>query len=402
MPEPAKCDRRAQKIAIVTPRVELQGTVGGAETLLLRYAERLVQQGREVTLLTTCARDHFTWSNELPAGCDRTGPCEIIRFAVDPRDAKVYHQLCLAMARTSSLTPAQEHTWLRNSVHCSDLYAHLRTDGQRYDCILAGPYLFGVVYTAALIHPAKTLLVPCLHDEPFARLALMQTLFHTVHGCLFNSEPEQELAQALYEFPARKGRVVGMGIPDANGRPREEIDRGISGLTPYVLYCGRREGGKGTPLLCDYMHAFRARTERDLKLVFTGSGPIEAPAGLYPHILDLGFVSERKKHAVMAGALAFIHPSMLESFGIVLLEAWMAQCPALVRSGSKVLRWHCRRGQGGLWFANYPEFEEALLLLLDKEGLRDALGRAGKQYVTAHYAWPAVEARLLAAIDSIP
>ena len=40
----------------------------------------------------------------------------------------------------------------------------------------------------------------------------------------------------------------------------------------------------------------------------------------------------------MAGALAFCHPSVNESFGIVLLESWLARTPALVHAGSDVLQ----------------------------------------------------------------
>ena len=281
---------RAERIAIVTPRFSEGGTVGGAETLLNQLAGRAAADGRRVTLLTTCARDHFSWKNEWPAGRTRAGALDVIRFAVDERDAAAYHKLDAAMARGETLSADDEQTWIRNSVNCSSLYTHLREHGGEYDRILAGPYLFGVVYSAALIHPDKTLLVPCLHDEPFARLGIMKPLFEKARGCLFNTEPERDFAKSLFRIPDARCRVVGMGIASFDADPGAFARRpGIYG--PYVVYSGRREGGKGTPLLCDYMNAFRERTRRDVKLVFTGSGPIEAPTDLLPHITDLGFVS---------------------------------------------------------------------------------------------------------------
>ena len=81
----------------------------------------------------------------------------------------------------------------------------------------------------------------------------------------------------------------------------------------------------------------------------------------------------------MAGALAFVHPSTFESFGIVLLESFLAGTPALVHARSEVLRWQCRRSGGGLWFRHYPDFEEELLLLLNNENLRKRMGAAGKK-----------------------
>lgn len=391
---------RAERIAIIAPRFSESGTVGGAETLLNQLAVRAAAAGCRVTLLTTCAQNHFTWQNDCPPGRFRAGGVEVIRFAVDERDVAEYLRLDAAMNRREPLTPDDEERWIRNSVNCSSLYQHLGEHGADYDRILAGPYLFGVVYFASLVHPEKTLLVPCLHDEPFARLGIMKKLFGKVRGCLFNTEPEREFAQQLFGLPDSKGRVVGMGIPSFEADAAAFARR--SGMSkPYVLYSGRREGGKGTPLLCDYMNAFRERTGRDVKLVFTGSGPIEAPPELLPHVVDLGFVSEQEKREAMAGAAAFIHPSILESLGIVLLEAWMARTPALVHAESRVLRWQCEQSNAGLWFRNYPEFEAELLMLLERPSLRDALGRNGREYVTREYSWTSVEQRLFDAMDNL-
>jgi glycosyltransferase involved in cell wall biosynthesis len=60
---------------------------------------------------------------------------------------------------------------------------------------------------------------------------------------------------------------------------------------------------------------------------------------------------------------------------------------------------HCRTSNGGLWFKNYPEFEEALSLLLTRPALRTAMGKAGERYVRETYSWPAVETRLMAALS---
>jgi glycosyltransferase involved in cell wall biosynthesis len=96
-----------------------------------------------------------------------------------------------------------------------------------------------------------------------------------------------------------------------------------------------------------------------------------------------------------------VHPSTLESLGIVLLEAFMAGTPALVHAGSEVLQWQCRRSGAGLWFRNYPEFEEELVRLLDDGNLRRAMGAAGREYVRREYAWDVVEERFEDALASL-
>ena len=391
---------RADRLVFIAPRFAEHGTVGGAETLLKNLAEHAATAGRRVTFLTTCAQNHFSWENTLPPGQRRVGNLDVHFFPVDAdRNVSAFLRVQSQIDHGAPLGPHDEETWIQNSVNSRALCEHLRTHGGDYDRVLAGPYLFGVTYNASRIWPEKTFLVPCLHDENFAYLGIMRGMFDRVAGCLFNSAPERELAQRLYAFPAAKSAVVGMGLDpfevDATAfAKRRGLDK------PYVIYSGRRELLKGTPLLCDYLHAFRERTGRDVKLVCTGSGPIEAPTDLQEHILDLGFVSEQEKHEAMAGAVAFVHPSVNESFGIVLLEAWLARTPGLVHAKSAVLRWQCQQANGGLWFRHYPDFEEALLRLLDDPALRGTLGENGRRYVQTAYAWPAVEHRLFSALDA--
>jgi glycosyltransferase involved in cell wall biosynthesis len=139
------------------------------------------------------------------------------------------------------------------------------------------------------------------------------------------------------------------------------------------------------------MALFRRRTGQDVMLILAGSGAVDPPAELRAHLLDTGFLAENEKHEAMAGALAFCHPSINESFGIVILESWMARAPVLVHARCAVNLDHCRKSHGGLWFLSYPEFEEILLMLLQQKELRGALGAAGRAYVLREYAPDAIE-----------
>ena len=104
---------------------------------------------------------------------------------------------------------------------------------------------------------------------------------------------------------------------------------------------------------------------------------------------------------VLIACIAFIHPSVNESFGIVLLESFLAGTPALVHAKSRVLVAQCRAARAGLWFRHYPDFEAELLRLLDDPAARAALGDAGRRHVAREYAWPAIERKLADAIDSL-
>jgi glycosyltransferase involved in cell wall biosynthesis len=395
-------------IAFVCPRFADGPTIGGAERLLRALAEQVAAAGRRVAFLTTCARDHYSWRNVLEPGVRAVGSLNVFYFPVDEnRDVEAFLRVQGAISRRRPVTRDEELTWLRNSVNSRALLAHLAKDGAAYDRIVAGPYLFGLTYHAALAHPDKTLLVPCLHDEPFADVSAFADMFTRVRGCLFNTEPERALALRRFPelaVPGPGGRrrvleVVGMGLDDVAGDG--ERFRAARGLTaPYILYSGRREPLKGTPLLLDYTAAFRARTGRVLDLVLTGSGAFTVPESLRGHVHDAGFLDEQEKADAMAGAAAFVHPSVNESLGIVLLEAWLTRTPALVHAAGEVLRDQCMRSNGGLWFRHYADFETMLALLLDRPELCRAMGDAGRAYVRREYDWGLIAQRLLNALDA--
>lgn len=389
----------AQRIAFIAPRFSEGNTVGGAETLIKSLAVRAAEAGREVTLLTTCARDHFSWKNELPEGERTYGKLKVMFFPVDQeRNIPAFLSVQETISRGVAVSRKDEQTWLANSVNSRKLYDYLLLHGRAFDRIIAGPYLFGITYFASGLLPDRTMLLPCLHDEPFAYVASIGDMFRNIAGCLFNTEPERDLAVRLYGLRPDQCHVVGMGLDDFESDPLAfAAKRRLN--APYVIYSGRREPLKGTPTLLDYMLAFRLRTGRDVKLVVTGSGHMDIPAGLANHVVDTGFLGEEDKRNAMAGAVAFCHPSRNESLSIVLLESWLARTPALVTARSEVLRYQCNRSNGGLWFSTYPEFEEELLLLLDNKDVRAALGEQGREYVLREYAWDRVEHRLFDALE---
>lgn len=390
---------KSGNIAFVSPRFAEGSTIGGAETLLKKLAEHLADLGHNVTFLTTCATDHFSWKNTLPEGIRYSGKIKVIYFPADEnRDVGSFLDVQQRICRGTHVTEEEEHVWLRNNINSSALCSYLRINTSNFDRIIMGPYLFGLIYFASQIAPEKTFLVPCLHDEPFAYLKSFRKMFLTAKKIMFNTLPEQSLASQIFGMDPEKHSVVGMGIDAFDTEPHAfAIKRNLH--TPYVIYSGRREGLKGTPMLIDYLNAFRKRTSSDIKLVLTGSGAVQLPEEIAPHVLDLGFVEELEKREAMAGAIAFCHPSALESLGIVILESWLAQTPALVNSRSEVLRHQCRKSNGGLWFRNYPEFEESLLLLVQNKTLRDNLGANGRKYVLSEYSWNKVENNLLHALN---
>jgi glycosyltransferase involved in cell wall biosynthesis len=382
------------KIAYICPRFAQGAVTGGAETLIKSLATVSQASGWDVTFLTTCATNHFEWKNDVPEGSRIIDGLKVKFFKVDQnRNIEVFLKTQEIISNKSNPTAGQETDWLRNSVNSSSLYNYLRDKGSEYDLILTGPYLFGLTFFASEIHPEKTVLIPCLHDEGFAYIDSFHKMFNNVKGIMFNTEPEKNLAKRLYNIPERKCSVVGMGLNNFEV-PAGDFRKEHNFTQPYILYSGRREPAKGIPLLLDYVDTFCKRTSKDIKLVFTGTGEINANPAFKKHIIDIGFVSEQEKYRAMAGATAFCHPSVYESFGIVILESWLANTPVLVNGKSEVNRYHCIKSNGGLWFNIYPEFEEELLFLLNRPAVAEAMGNSGKEYVLKNYSWQTVRQKL--------
>ena len=384
----------ARTIAFVVPRYGVH-SAGGAEMLAQGVAERLAASGDEVTVLTTCARDHFTWANHYRPGTETVGGVTVRRFPVDARDrAAEFASIQERISRGAAVSPGEEECWIRGSVHSAPLYDFIGGNRDRFDCFIFLPYLFGTTWSWSAVAPEKSLLIPCLHDEPYARLGIFREMFARVRGILFNSPPERELARRLFETEDARAAVAGMGF-EARPRYRPERFRKRFGLTtPFLLYAGRREEGKNTPLLVEYVRVFKKNNPaQPLSLALLGTGEVRIPPESAGGILDLGYVDEELKHDGYAACLALCQPSVNESLSIVLMEAWLAGTAGIVNARCAVTEGHCARSNGGLAFRDYYEFEECVHLLLERPGLREALAAGGRRYAERDYSWDAALGR---------
>lgn len=389
-------------IDFVLPRFG-PGVVGGAETLGRLLATDLARAGVRVRVLTTCALDHFTWANELRPGVSREGSLEVIRFPIGERDAGVWSRLHSEIDVGLPVSYADQVRWMANSAWSPAMLEFIRGT-ERADWTIAMPYLFGTTTWATAVNPERTVLIPCLHDEPHARSEVVVNTLAAARGLFFNSTTERDFALSLMGLTSDdvpRHTVLGVGYDDvALPPPAEvtaflrdrEIDRG------YLLYVGRREEAKGLPDLFRAYRAYRASSEDPRALALMGSGALPVPTDLAPHVIDLGFVDEDAMRLAYAGALALVHPSRLESLGMVLLEAWLAGTPALVTANGPVLVEHCRASGGGYWWSDDAEFAALVDTLAADPELHSEMAAAGRDYVLTTYQWPLVRARLLASL----
>ncbi|MFN7952587.1 MAG: glycosyltransferase family 4 protein [bacterium] len=381
------------KLAFVIPRFA-EGLVGGAETLALEVLRHLPRSRYQAEVWTTCALDHHSWADHFPEGTTRVGDLTVRRFRTNPRNLELFVHLQHRIHHQLGLSLDEEIEWLSHSVNSDGLLAHVARHADDVDALVFLPYLFGVTLTAAAIAPHKSVLIPCLHDEPYAYLRIVRNLFESVRRILFNSAPEGELAARLYGLDGTREHVVGMGFdlaPRVASGERFRAAHGIRG--PYVLYFGRKEDGKNTNWLARLFASSGCRRREDVKLVFAGSGELALPPGTGSSIVDLDFLAEDEKRDAIAGALAVVQPSVNESFSIVLMEAWLQERPVLVHGRCAVTRRHAQDAGAGLWFESAAELGAAIDYLIENPETARRMGRAGRRYVEREYAWDAVLAR---------
>lgn len=379
------------KIAFVTPFFGADAA-GGAESECRSTAMRLAAAGLDVEILTTCARDlHHNWNmNYHPKGVFREDGLTVRRFRAEPANLSDFSRLNTLILEGGSLSREQETQFMSIFVNSCDLYRYLANHNGEYAWICFIPYLFGTTVHGARMCPEKSILIPCLHDEGYAHLQAAKELFQRCARIVFHAAAEQELARRLYGRLPGKELLIGEGIDTDLTSDADRFRRkyGVDG--PFMLYAGRKEKEKNVHTLIRYFTAYRAAHRNGLKLVLVGPGELPIPPQMKNEIVDLGYLAKQDKNDAYSAATVFCQPSLNESFSIVMMEAWLCNTPCLVSGKCAVTREHVVRSGGGLYFADYADFEGGLNYLVENPDMRRRMGAGGREYVLKHFSWEAI------------
>ena len=377
--------------------------VGGAELVLREVAHGLTERGWQVDVLTTCARDHYTWANHYPAAVTDDHGVSVHRFkVVDDTSGAARADLVRTLALGETPTLAQQEAWMNDGLRVPDLFHRLLDTAEQYQAIVVSPYLFWTSFAGGLVAPERTIVRPCLHDEPEAAFELFEPLVTGVAKLWLNTDPEAALLDRLWPGHA-PAEVIGEGIPvpesyDPSGfRRRHGIDD-----RRFVLYGGRREGAKNWDALLDGFVAAVRKEDLDLSLVTFGVGEVHVPPDVADRIIDLGVLTDRDKDDAFAAASAYLQPSAMESFSRTVMEAWLAGTPVIANAASAVVAWHCDRSGAGLTYDDDTELEQCLRFIAEAPDEAATLAAPGRQYVLDHYTWPATLDRMERSLEAMP
>ena len=389
-----------RKLAFVVQRYGLEVN-GGAELLSRQLVEHLQQQ-YDIEVLTTKAIEYTTWKNEYTNDVDVINGVTVRRFGVDkPRDLNRFGKFSGKVIGNPEHTMEQEEQWFEmQGPHVPELIDYIKYHADDYEAFIFMTYLYYTTVKGLPLVKDKAILISTAHDEPPIYLKTFDTLFQMPKALFYLTVEEKKFVERKF----RNERIInndgyggsGVEVPDTID---SQFCKNKYGIDNYMVYAGRIDEAKGCKELFDYFLRYKKENQNDLKLVMMGKPVIPIPKS--DDIVSLGFVSDQEKFDVMSGAKFLIMPSPFESLSIVVLEAMTLSVPVVVNGRCDVLKGHCVRSNGGLYYKSYYEFEGCVNYMLTHPDTAAGMGANGRKYVDANYTWEKITDRFIDIVERV-
>lgn len=371
---------------------------GGSEAHCRHVAEHLAAE-HDVTILTSCAKDHISWRNEYQPGTSTLGPLTVLRFpAARERSLHRFADISERAFSGTSSDELQEEWFRENGPDLPGLLDHLRSHGKTYDAVLFWAFRYAEVYFGLPLVRERAILVPTAEEDPVIRMSSLDRFFAQPAGYVFLTPEEQELVERRLSRATPPSCVIGSGLDPAPDVPPGDL-AALGVRDPFLLYLGRIDPNKGCADLLAHFIRFKAEYGGSVQLVM--AGPSSMPLPTHPDIRYLGFVDDPTREALLRRAVMLAMPSRYESLSLVLLEAWNHALPAVVNGHCAVLKGQARRANGALYYRNYDEFSRCVSLLLERPDVARDLGAQGLAYVDREYRWPVVVGKIDALLKAV-
>lgn len=378
-----------KKIALINQRYGLEVN-GGSEYYTRLIAEKL-STNFQVEVLTTTAIGYDTWENYYSEGTEIIEGIPVRRFSVDrPRDVASFNQLTDAISLNPNRTVWQEKDWIEaQGPVCSRLLTYIKTHADEYDLFVFVTYLYYLTVKGLPQVADKSVLIPTAHDEPYIYFSVYKDIFLKPRGIIYLTDEEKEFVEKTFHNEHIPHIVEATGVDIPTGINEMAFRKQHRIWDKYIIYVGRIDATKGCDKLFDYFIAYKVRHPKSqLKLVLMGKKMIEIPN--HPDIINLGFVSDEEKYNGIAGATALVLPSQYESLSISVLEAMSLHIPVIVNGKCEVLKGHCKKSGGGLYYMDYCEFEGILEWILEHPETWETMGSNARAYIDQYYQWDVI------------
>ena len=373
-----------KKIAIINQRYGLEVN-GGSELYSREIAERLAAK-YEVEVLTSCAVEYVKWANYYKEGVETINGVTVRRFPTrHERIPKIFSALDSEMLRHPEADKEMSDQWIEQmGPYCPDLVDYVDQHQDEYEAIIVVTYLYYPAVKSIVRIKDKAIFIPTAHQEPFIHFKMYEEVFQAPKAYVFLTDEEKELVHSLFHNEDVPYEVMGVGV-DVPEKVDAEAFKKKYNVDNYLIYVGRIDEGKDCPRLFRYFMEYKKRVKNDVKLVLMGKAVCDIPKS--KDIISLGFVSEEDKFNGIKGAKALILPSKFESLSISVLEAMTLSKPVIVNGICDVLKGHCTKSNGGLYYKNYFEFEGCINYMLDHEAEYQKMCINARKYVDDYFQW---------------
>jgi glycosyltransferase involved in cell wall biosynthesis len=205
------------------------------------------------------------------------------------------------------------------------------------DVVMTMPHL--VVNVGAVLSARKhvrfpLVMVPMLHEhDPNWDYDSMKRALVLADAVIAMTSFEVERLTSAYEVPRSNVFLASVGV-DIHLALNDSMPR-----RPRVAFVGRKARSKGLIELIDAMcHVWKSRPDAELVLAgirLPETEEIDAKIGSLPlpfqqKVVDFGQINDDEKSELLRSACCLVLPSRVESFGMVVLEAWAVGTPAIV------------------------------------------------------------------------
>ena len=373
-----------KKIAIINQRYGLEVN-GGSELYSRQIAERLIAK-YDVEVLTSCAVEYVKWSNYYNEGVEQINGVTVRRFkTLHEREPKVFSALDSMMLSNPHIEEEISEQWIEHmGPYCPDLVEYVDKHQDEYEAIIVVTYLYYTAVKSIVRIKNKAIFIPTAHQEPFIHFDMYKKVFGAADAFVFLTDEEKDLVHSIFHNENVPYEVMGVGVEVPEVVDSERFKKKYN-LDNYLIYVGRIDEGKDCPRLFKYFIEYKRRVKSDLKLVLMGKAVCDIPKS--PDIISLGFVSEEDKFDGIKGAKALILPSKFESLSISVLEAMTLSVPVIVNGICDVLKGHCVKSNGGLYYKNYFEFEGCINYMMEHPEEYAIMCKNARKYVEDYFQW---------------
>lgn len=281
----------------------------------------------------------------------------------------------------------------------AELESFLEHSVHQYDLVVTHNNIFRPAVVAieqANKNNVPSIMIPHAHlDDDFYH-------FPDVLDSALNATLVLAAPHAACDFYAERGATVrylpaGIDVDeqfDASDVAAFQDAYGVDG--PFVLVLGRKAAAKGYRDVVDAVAAINKSTPLRVVLIGPDDDGLAVTSSCATYL-------GRQPRNVVRGALmscvALVNMSVSESFGIVLLEAWLAGKPVIVNKGCAAFHDMAIEGKNAL-MVTPSQLESAITTFVADEQLRTTLAVAGR--VTAlKYSWREVGDGFLAECEQL-